>query len=176
MEPLLSQARAFFITIGIGIIAAFGYDYYRAVRQAFKLKRTGALLGDLIFWLVTTALVLALLLLANWGELRMYVFLGLGLGALLYFSLFSQPVSRLIRIKFYALFKLWHYFVLVISYLWKALLTPFRFVIMVIAYPFHYCRLVFRKLGRRLKRAGKNFAGGVKLKISRIAFWNKKKE
>ncbi len=184
MESMLSQARAFFMTIGIGIIAAFGYDYYRAVRRAFKLKKAGVFLGDLIFWLATTVVVFALLLKANWGELRMYVFLGLGLGALLYFYLFSKPVSRLIGIKFYILYKLWHYFVLIMSYIWNAVLAPFRFVIMLITYPFHYCRLVSGKLSRRLKAAGKNLAGGVVKRsagavrpgLSRLAFWRKPKQ
>lgn len=184
MESLLSQARAFFMTIGIGIVAAFCYDYYREVRRAFRLKKTGAFLGDLIYWLITTVIVFALLLLANWGEMRMYVFLGLGLGALLYFSVLSKPVSRLVRIKFYILYRLWHYIVLVVSYIWNAVLAPFRFVITLITYPFRYCRLVFRKLSLRLKAAGKNFTGGlikrsagaVKLRIARLAFWKKKEE
>ncbi|MDD4334079.1 MAG: spore cortex biosynthesis protein YabQ [Desulfotomaculaceae bacterium] len=176
MESLLSQLRAFFMTIGIGIIAAFGYDYYRAVRRAVKLKKTGAFLGDLIFWLVTTVMVFALLLLANWGEMRMYVLLGLGLGALLYFYLFSKSMRRLIGIKFYILYRLGHYFVLIISYIWNAVCAPFRFVIMLITYPFRYCRLVFGKLSRRLKAVGKNLAGGVKVKIPRLAFWKKPKQ
>ncbi|NQS75748.1 MAG: spore cortex biosynthesis protein YabQ [Peptococcaceae bacterium] len=176
MESLLSQARAFFMIIAIGIIAAVGFDYYRAVRRAFKLKRAGIFLGDIIFWLVTTVIVFTLLILANWGEMRLYVFLGLGLGVLLYFCLFSKPVSRLIWIKFYILYRIWQYFVLVVSYIWRAVLAPFRLVIMLVSYPFQYCRLLFIKLGRKLRAVGKKLVTGpakhcvaaVKRKISRI--------
>ncbi|NLJ75977.1 MAG: spore cortex biosynthesis protein YabQ [Peptococcaceae bacterium] len=176
MESLLSQARAFFMIIAIGIIAAVGFDYYRAVRRAFRLKKAGFFLGDIIFWLVTTVIVFILLILANWGEMRLYVFLGLGLGVLLYFCLFSKPVSRLIWIKFYILYRLWRYFVLVISYIWKAVLAPFRLVIMLVSYPFQYCRLLFIKLGRKLRGIGKKLfiepvkhcAAAVKQKISRV--------
>ncbi len=183
MEPLLGQARAFFMTIGIGAVAAFGYDYYRAFRQACRLKKFSTFLGDLFFWLITTAMVFALLLRANWGEMRMYVFLGLGLGALLYFHLFSKPVSRLIRIKFYMLNRLWHYFVLIISYIWYAVLAPFRFVFLLISYPFRYCSLLLRKFSRGLKATGKKSGGvikrgiaAVKTRIKGLVFWRKPKQ
>lgn len=184
MEPLLSQARAFFMTIGIGIVAAFCYDYYREIRRAFRLKKTGAILGDLIFWLLMTVIVFALLLEANWGELRMYVFLGLGMGALLYFYLLSKTASRLVRVKFYIIHKICNLLMKIISFLWNAALTPFRLVILLITYPLGVLRLFFKKLGRRIKTGFKNRTGGiikrsagaVKPGIARLAFWKKKKE
>lgn len=184
MESLLSQARAFFITIGIGMLVAFCYDYYRVVRRTLRLKKTGTFLGDLIYWLITTVIVFALLLQANWGEMRLYVFLGLGLGAMLYYLLLSKSASRLVTIKFYILFRVWKLFVVIISFIWNAVLFPFRFVIMVISYPFRYLKLVCIKSGRRLKTGFKNFtgriakrsAGAVKPAMARFAFWRKKKE
>jgi spore cortex biosynthesis protein YabQ len=172
------------MTIGIGILAAFCYDYYREIRRAFRFKKTGAILGDLIFWLLITVIVFALLLEANWGELRMYVFLGLGMGALLYYYLLSRPVSRLVRIKFYIIHRIYRLFVQIISFLWNAVLTPFRFVILLITYPLRVLRLFFKKTGRRVETGLKNFTGGitkrsagaVRQATARLAFWKKDKE
>lgn len=168
------------MTIGIGIVAAFCYDYYRELRKAFRLKKFGTFLGDLIYWLVMAVLVFVLLLKANWGEVRMYVFMGLGLGALLYYGVLSKPVSRLVRLKFYVLYRLWKFFVAIIQFIWNAVLFPFRLVIKIIAFPLHYLVLAYKKAGRKLK----NFAGGkikgstaaLKPRLSRLAFWKKKKE
>lgn len=172
------------MTIGIGILAAFCYDYYREIRRAFRFKKTGTILGDLIFWLFITVIVFALLLEANWGELRMYVFLGLGMGALLYYYLLSRPVSRLVRIKFYIIHRIYSLFVQIISFLWNAVLTPFRFIILLITYPLRVLRLFFKKTGRRVETGLKNFTGGiakrsagaVRQATARLAFWKKDKE
>ncbi|MFX4263585.1 spore cortex biosynthesis protein YabQ [Pelotomaculum propionicicum] len=184
MEPLLSQARAFFMTIGIGILAAFCYDYYREIRRAFRFKKIGTFLGDLIYWLITTVIVFLLLLEANWGEMRMYVFLGLGLGALLYYYLLSKSASRLVRIKFYIIHRVCSLIVKIISFIWNAVLSPFRLFILLITYPLRFIRLHCKKTGRRLKTGFRNFAGGiiksstgaVRPAMARLAFWKKKKE
>lgn len=184
MESLLSQARAFLITIGIGMLAAFCYDYYRVVRSTFRLKKTGTLLGDLIYWLITAAVVFTLLLTANWGEMRMYVFLGLGLGALLYYYLLSSTFSRLVRLKFYILYRVWRFFAKAVSFTWNAFLYPFRLAALLISYPFRYIRLVCLKSRRRLKTIVNKLTGGITLRISnavkritaRLAFWKKKEE
>lgn len=184
MESLLSQARAFFITIGIGILVAFCYDYYREFRRTFRLKKTGTCLGDLTYWLVMTVIVFTLLLQANWGEMRLYVLLGIGLGALLYYYLLSKSVSRLVRIKFYILNRVWEMLVKIISFIWNAVLYPFRLVILFISYPFRYLRLACKKAGRKMKSLFNNFTSGVikrssnsvKTVIARLAFWKKDKE
>lgn len=81
---------AFLISIGIGIGAGFLFDFYRVARITWRLGRLGTSIGDLLIWVALTLVVFALLLLANWGEVRWYILLGLGLGALLYHRAFSR--------------------------------------------------------------------------------------
>jgi len=82
--------------IGIGLLAGALYDFYRACGRVLYIKKRTVFLGDLLFWLLFTAAALILLLLANQGEVRFYVLMGLALGVLLY--------SKLLSRFFYALF------------------------------------------------------------------------
>jgi len=182
LEPLVSQVSAFTATIVIGVVAGFCYDYYRVVREIYRLKKAGAVLGDVIFWLVTTVVVFFLLLRGNWGELRLYVFIGLGLGVLLYFRFLSRGVSRLVRYKFFLVHKTWALLVKAALFLWMAVLFPFRLLILIISYPLNFLSGLAQKSRRKLGTIFHKLVGGrleaglrrVKSKLSRLAFWKKK--
>lgn len=92
MLPFAQQLYAFGMTVVAGIAAGLVFDLYRLVRRHLRPNPAVSWLMDLLFWLVLTPVVFALLLVGNWGELRFYVFLGLASGLVLYFGLFSQPV------------------------------------------------------------------------------------
>jgi len=87
---LETQLAVFFAAVGIGAGAAFLFDCYRAARVSLRLGRWATGFGDLIAWIVLTAVVFGLLLPANWGEVRWYVLLGLGAGAFLYHRSLSR--------------------------------------------------------------------------------------
>jgi spore cortex biosynthesis protein YabQ len=76
--------------IGIGFLGGLLYDFYRACGRILYIKRRAVFVGDLLFWLLFTAAALILLLLANQGEVRFYVFLALVLGILFYSKFFSR--------------------------------------------------------------------------------------
>lgn len=50
---------------------------------------------DLGFWVIIAPLLAVYLLAANWGELRLYVLVGIGLGLAFYYLLISRIVIRL---------------------------------------------------------------------------------
>lgn len=184
MESLLYQARAFFITIAIGALAGFCYDYYRVIRRIYRLKTVGTYVGDTLFWLVTTVVVFISLLWGNWGEMRLYVLIGLGTGALLYFRLFSRPASRVIRLKFFILHKVCKLFRKTLLFLWTAILLPFRLVILIFSYPLCLVKLMLKKAEGKLRIVfhslivGKlgRLITGMKSNLKRPAFWKRKKE
>jgi spore cortex biosynthesis protein YabQ len=184
LDSLVSQAHAFAATIVTGMAAGFCYDYYRVVRAVFRLKKMGTCLGDIIFWLVATALVFFLLLLGNRGEMRLYVLAGLGLGALIYHCLLSKYVSRLVRFKFFLFHKTWELLVKLTLFLWMVALFPFRLVILVLSCPLVFVRRSLKKAGRKLRAAFYNLAGrrvergvaGIRARLSFLVFWRKKKE
>src|SRR5690606_32547671 len=67
--PFVEQLHAFAMTIAAGMAAGLLFDMYRLARRGLRPRGTGAWLLDLMFWLVATPVVFALLLVANWGEL-----------------------------------------------------------------------------------------------------------
>jgi len=81
---LREQFFALLLSMLLGYGAGFGWDFYRAVRAGLRLRRWGTGIGDLVFWVLLTGAVFGFLLLVTWGEIRWYIFLGLGLGALVY--------------------------------------------------------------------------------------------
>ncbi|MDF9409222.1 MAG: Spore cortex protein YabQ (Spore_YabQ) [Pelotomaculum sp. PtaB.Bin013] len=184
MEPLVNQIYAFAATLVIGAIAGFCYDYYLVVRGVFKLKKVGTCLGDIIFWLFTTTLVFTLLILGNWGVVRLYVFIGLGLGALLYFQSLSVVMRRLVRFKFYLLYEIWKLIVRIALFFWKIIIFPVRLLFLILSYPLNLLRVIFNKTGSRLKGIfynllGKRVERGIirlKAKLSALAFWKKRKD
>lgn len=180
MEPLANQLSAFAVTLAIGVLAGFCYDYYRVLREIWGLKKTGTYLGDMLFWIFITGLVFFLLLLGNWGVVRLYVFIGLGLGALFYFQLLSKITRRMLKIKFHLLQQIWGLFVRLVCFWGKVILFPVRLLLFILGYPLlllrkigRGCRMLFYNLiGRRVV----SIVGKVKAKLRRLAFWKRKKE
>lgn len=92
MASLAQQTYAFLMTILAGGIIGLLFDGYRVVRSLLKPKQLATAMTDLLYWIVVTPTVFALLLAGNWGELRFYVLLGLAVGLLLYFQTLSAAV------------------------------------------------------------------------------------
>lgn len=92
------QAQVFFITLVTGVLLSILFDFYRVLRGIYHLQWAATSVADIVYWLIATSVVFGALLAGNWGELRLYVFIGLALGGVLYYRLFSRhTVHILIR-------------------------------------------------------------------------------
>ncbi len=94
MRPVAEQIISFLLLVILGGLVGFIYDIYRTVRRVWQPKYWGTLFGDTLFWLLITVISYAFLLLSNWGEVRLYVFLAMGLGFSAYLRCLSKPVLR----------------------------------------------------------------------------------
>jgi len=94
MITVPEQWQIFLALGGAGLVLAFIGDCYRVGRYFWRPGLPGTYIGDAMFWLVLTSLAFILLMAINWGEVRAYVFLGLGLGFFLYFIFLSRGVRR----------------------------------------------------------------------------------
>lgn len=92
VNSLAGQTYAFLMTILAGGIAGFLFDLYRVARSMMRPRQVATAMTDLLYWIVVTPIVFAMLLAGNWGELRFYVLIGLGVGLLLYFQALSPLV------------------------------------------------------------------------------------
>ncbi|MGE5506977.1 MAG: spore cortex biosynthesis protein YabQ [Chitinophagales bacterium] len=99
-DPLFFQIRVLALVVGLGALLGLLFDVYRVLRGRLRPGRKATLLGDLLFWAVATVLTFGALLAGNWGEIRLYVWLGCLLGACLYHLWLSRLVIR-------ALVELW---------------------------------------------------------------------
>lgn len=76
----------FLVLLAGGFLISALYDLYRRVWFKRHQRNWTKHLGDALFCLGSSTLIVSILFYSNWGELRSYVFLGLGLGMLLYFK------------------------------------------------------------------------------------------
>ena len=81
---IAQQAWLFLYTVLFGILFAVVYDTLRAVRRAMPNALFIIQLEDIIFWLGVGAASYWLMFSSNYGEIRGFCLLGLGLGALVY--------------------------------------------------------------------------------------------
>jgi len=151
-EPVTSQFMVFMYTILTGALAGFLFDIYAGMGQVWRLGKTGVFFGDMVYWLVLTALVYGLILHYNQGEVRFFVLLGLGMGAALYFKLSRRRVRKVVikTIEMTTFLLKW----LGKSMVWLVgvLLLPFRLVYLVVTYPFRLLGLVLGRTGRAVTK------------------------
>jgi spore cortex biosynthesis protein YabQ len=77
-----------------GLAMGIVFDVYRVASHRFHVTRWLLPALDVIYWAAATLGVFNILLGSNQGEVRMYVFLGLGIGVTGYFGLFSGWVVK----------------------------------------------------------------------------------
>jgi len=139
-EPVTSQFMVFFYTILTGVLAGFLYDVYAGIGYVIRLKKIGTLLGDIIYWVCLTILVYALLLNYNQGEVRFFVLLGLGTGALVYFRLSRRWMRKLVIKTIELLIRL-------VNWLVAILFFPIRMLMIILTFSFKLLSLVLSKFG-----------------------------
>lgn len=90
------QLYTFLLLTATGAALAFAFDCYRVTRNSLKLRWFATALGDLVYWLLATAVVFLALLKGNWGEIRFFIFLALFSGAGLYFRFVSVYATAIL--------------------------------------------------------------------------------
>lgn len=129
------QVYTFLFMMVVGMVTGLCGDLYRVTRLILGLRRLGSSIGDLLFWLLLTPLVFGMLLFGNWGEFRLYVFLGLGCGVLLYFKLLSPLVVIALQKFFKILQRLWLWLLTLLAAIWRVITLPARMVVLVLGLP-----------------------------------------
>lgn len=90
-----------FVTLGMmsagGLALGVLFDLYRVLAGQLKVPSWLKAVLDLLYWFIGTLIVFGLLYESNWGEVRPFIFLGLGIGIIFYFLVFSRTVIWVIR-------------------------------------------------------------------------------
>ena len=113
-----------------GICMGTAFDLYRVSFRRFRLPRWLLPALDAAFWAAATLTVFQVLRSHNHGEVRLYVFLGLGVGVTGYFGLASSWVIRTITWLLDAILRvgnwIWRMFRLVV-------IVPVAFIVRLLA-------------------------------------------
>ena len=147
MQSVYQQTLNFIITIGIGFLVGIIFDIYRVVRSIWQPKKLGTFIGDIFFWILITFLVFTLLLMGNWGEVRIYVFLGLTLGFTMYIKYFSLKGQKFISKFFYLVYK-------ILRLVWKVITWPFKVLFAALLIPVGFILTAIIHIGRFLRKLG----------------------
>ena len=96
MEIFFAHQTAVFLrAVVFGALASLLYDFLRAWRIGMHLRQGMTFILDLLFCAVCAAALFLFIVVVSDGFIRGYIFLGLLLGAILYFYSFSQLFLRL---------------------------------------------------------------------------------
>jgi spore cortex biosynthesis protein YabQ len=86
------QFLTLYLMAGSGVVLGIGFDIIEVIAHEFRLRRWTSAFMDIAYWLVATLFVFQVLVYANDGQVRMFVFIGLFVGVIIYFYLLSRIV------------------------------------------------------------------------------------
>ena len=122
-----NQAYLFFIFILDGALIGLLFDFFRISRKVIKTSDFVTYIEDIIFWLLTGLIILYSIFAFNNGELRLFMFLGIILGAFSYMLFISSYIIK-INVKI----------INFIKQIIKLIFIPFQFI-------FKFLRKIFVK-------------------------------
>jgi len=92
---LSNQLYVFLIYCLCGIMIGVFFDIFRILRKSFKTPDIITYLQDIMFWCLTGLFLLYVIFKFNNGEIRSYIFIGIGLGVLFYLFIFSKVFIKI---------------------------------------------------------------------------------
>lgn len=92
---LKDETISFFMFILLGILVGIIFDFFRAIRKVKKYKEKYIYLQDIIFFLVVGIVLASVLIYKLEEELRLYLFLSLFLGVVIYISTISMLIIKI---------------------------------------------------------------------------------
>jgi spore cortex biosynthesis protein YabQ len=139
------QAWLFLVTVGVGGAAAAFYDLFRVLRRVIRHPRWLVHFEDAFYWLAVTVLVFYYMLHRNYGEIRFFALLGMGVGVVLYFVTVSRLVVKIsVGIV--------EYLKKVIAAVVRIILLPLRLLLAFVLPP---AKKAARSLQKRLRLLGR---------------------
>ena len=90
-----NQAYLFLVFSLTGIAIGILFDFFRILRRSIKTSNIVTYIQDILFWILTGILVLYNIWYFNNGEIRVYMFLGIIIGTLIYVSTLSNIFVKL---------------------------------------------------------------------------------
>ena len=131
------QAYLFIVFSLTGVVIGILFDFFRILRRSFKTSNIITYVEDVLFWILTGVLILYNIWYFNNGEIRIYMFLGIIMGVLIYMltlsniliSLLSKiliSIVKVLELPFKTLFSIFHKFFTVIMKIFNNFLKKLK--------------------------------------------------
>lgn len=154
-----NQAYIFFIFILNGFLIGILFDIFRILRKSFKTKDFVTIAQDIIFWILTSFIILYSIFKFNNGELRGFIFLGILIGAIIYLLLFSKLFIT-VNVFIINILKKIIYYILILP-----IKTIFKFLRKIILKPISFIFINLREILSKIKlKPKKTFKNNKKIK------------
>ena len=101
-----NQAYLFLVFSMTGVAIGVLFDFFRILRRAIKTSNFITYIEDILFWILTGLLILYNIWYFNNGEIRIFMFLGIILGVLIYMSTLSNILVKIFSKILQALIKI----------------------------------------------------------------------
>ena len=142
-----NQAYLFLVFSLTGVIIGILFDFFRIFRRTIKTSNIITYLEDVVFWILTCLLILYNIWYFNNGEIRIYMFLGIILGILIYMLTLSSILIKVFSMLFRILIN-------VLELPFKTIISVFRKLITAI-------EKFFIKIPKKIKNKKGNFENNV---------------
>lgn len=121
-----NQAYLLLVFTLTGVVIGLLFDFFRILRKSIKTPNFITYIQDILFWILTGLIILYNIWYFNDGEIRIYMFLGIIIGVLIYMSTLSKPIIyvfskmlaiiiKIIKIPFKAIFSIFRKISTIIS-------------------------------------------------------------
>ena len=138
-----NQAYLFLVFSLTGVAIGILFDFFRILRRSIKTSNIVTYIQDILFWILTGIIVLYNIWYFNNGELRIFVFLGLILGILIYMATLSSIIVKI--------------FTRIMIFLINILKVPFKMIYKIISKIITEITIFFYKNTKKLKIKKGNF-------------------
>ena len=120
-----NQAYLFGIFIINGILIGLLFDFFRILRKSFKTNDFITYLEDILFWILTGIILLYSIFIFNNGEIRLFMFLAVLLGIIIYIMSISSYIIKL-NVRIINCFKI------IIIKIFNIMSIPFTYIIKIL--------------------------------------------
>ena len=147
------------LCIVCGLLIGYIYDFFRAIRIASNYNKALTLISDLLFWIISALIIILTFFYIDGLNLRLYRFLAIIIGALLYFiflsSFFLKISERIFKIFGYflkILFTIIKFCGKIVSVIWNFISYPFRLIFKLLKKYFILFKINLNRFRRFSKR------------------------
>jgi spore cortex biosynthesis protein YabQ len=132
---LYVQFFTLFMMFCSGLALGTIFDISRVLSGKLRVPRFILPLVDILYWIVATILVFWLLMYSNEGQVRVFVFLGIGIGICFYFALLSNWIIWLLLLGIRITIALFRFAQKMVElFLIKPLLGIYRLTVLILGF------------------------------------------